>query len=164
MSTKTHKKLCWNCDGYVHLYEMKCPYCGVSLADQKKTPVDDKQDSPLVQSLEQRSEQLQEEVFRPPYQSSTKFETDPLSAAATHEIQKDDENSANKADVENPLFSLILLIPGSVFFILALAMLLFSSDGELVFAFKAKHWAFYMIAAVPLLFFGYRSLRSTKKG
>ena len=33
MGKKDEKRLCWNCDGYVHFYLDKCPYCSVSLVN-----------------------------------------------------------------------------------------------------------------------------------
>lgn len=159
MNTKTHKKLCWNCDGYVHIYEIQCPYCAADLSDYACDKAKER-NAPLSDSIEEVKEKIQEEVPKPAYQSSYgHFEELPKhieSAPKEFEIKEE-------KDVENPLAALLLLLPGSVLFLLGLSMILFSGDGYLTFKFKSKFWYFYLVGSLPLLLLGYRALFSNKQ-
>ena len=159
MSTKTHKKLCWNCDGYVHIYEIQCPYCAADLSDYACDKAKEK-DSTLTGQIEEIGDKVQEEIERPPYQSSYgHFEEIPKSAES---LPKEYEIKEEK-DLENPLASLLLLLPGSVLFILGLSVILFSVDGYLTFKFKSNLWSIYLMGSLPLLYFGYKTLFSRKQ-
>ncbi|MGZ3633930.1 MAG: hypothetical protein ACXWM7_06595 [Parachlamydiaceae bacterium] len=48
MSENTKKKLCWNCEGNVSLYEDTCPYCRASIlpqidSNQEENPTEKKE-------------------------------------------------------------------------------------------------------------------------
>ncbi len=149
MTTKTHKKLCWSCDGYVHVYEIQCPYCGVNLSQQPA-------ELPAARETESLKEPAFapkniENSFQPPYQSYFHKE-EKLAESKVESTLKDQE------DVENPLASLLMLLPGSIFLLIGLTLLLFSSNGCVTFTFKSKHWYLYMLGAAPLLLFGWKSL------
>jgi len=139
MTTNTNKKLCWNCDGYVHVYEIQCPYCGVNLADYACETVEEEVTKPLTEAIENVAKNLQKEMAPPPYQNYGHFEE---SEQVVDEAPKEYEIQEEK-DLENPLGTLLLLLPGSVLFLLALTMLLFSADGYLTFKFKSKFWFVY---------------------
>ena len=159
MSTNTHTKLCRNCDGYVHIYEMQCPYCGASISD---LPEEKKQEASFDNSLsgsmqEKAVDPMGSENFQPPYQYGYTQEQ----AKVPHESPK---NSVKETqDVESPVVSLLLLIPGSVLFLLGLSVALFSTDGVLTFQFRSKFWFVYLIGALPLLYLGYKSLFAKKE-
>lgn len=157
MNTNTHKKLCWNCDGYVHIYEMQCPYCGVDLTDYACDEAKGEEKS-LSGAIENVSHNLQNEIIKPPYQNYGHFE-EPIKQV--EDLSKEYEIKEEK-DLENPMATLLLLLPGSVLFLLGLTMVLFSADGYLTFKFKSKLWFVYLLGSLPLLFFGYRSLFSRK--
>ena len=157
MSTKTHKKLCWNCDGYVHIYEMQCPYCAADLSDYACDKAKEKKN--LSESMDNVRGYVQSEIEHPPYQSSYgHFEEIPK----TKELSSKEYEIKEEKDLENPLATLLLLLPGSVLFILGLSMVLFSADGYLTFKFKSKFWVAYLVGSLPLLFLGYRTLFSSK--
>lgn len=157
MSTNTHKKLCWNCDGYVHIYEMQCPYCGVDLTDYACDRAKDEEKS-LSEAIENVSSHVQNEISEPPYQNYGHFD-EPIQIS--EETPKEYEIKEEK-DLENPMATLLLLLPGSVLFLLGLTMVLFSSNGFLTFEFKSKLWFVYLLGSLPLLYFGYRSLFAKK--
>lgn len=160
MSTKAHKKLCWNCDGYVHVYEIKCPYCGVSLADQLKEARGIEEKPSLSQSLEEKAAYASLNEFQPPYQGYGANFSEP-------EIKKVEPQKKEPVkeveDVENPFGALLLVIPGTVLFLLGLTMLLFSSDGKITFQFRSKFWFVYLFGSLPLLYAGYRLLFPKQK-
>ncbi len=166
MSTKTHKKLCWNCDGYVHVYEMKCPYCGATLSEyQEEKNQEPNLENPISEAMEQRStgQQAAPDSFQPPYQSYGQSFTQEPDMGETKQGPKPAQSPKNNADVENPLASLLLLIPGSVLFILGLTIALFSTEGSLTFQFRSKFCIFYILGALPLLYLGYKSLFPKKE-
>lgn len=156
MSTKTHKRLCWNCDGYVHVYEVKCPYCAVSLLEQIKEGRSIEEKQSLSQSMEEKNTQIAFNEFQPPYQNYGANFNEP--EIKKIEPIKKELNSKPAADIENPFAALILVLPGTVLFLLGLTMLLFSSEGKLIFQFKAKFWFVYLLGSLPLLYAGYRLL------
>ena len=135
---KSPKKQCTQCEGEVHAYELQCPFCGAEL--------------------------LEESVFEtpPPYTPSDEEEFGlPENEAQEEEAEEEWESDPVEAgDVSNPVLTLFLLIPGSVLFILGLALFLFSSEGKLVFEFSSKYWFLYLLLAWPMLFWGFRSLKS----
>lgn len=164
MNTDTHKKLCRNCDGYVHVYEVKCPYCGAAISDfpEEKAEQDVAQNT-LSEAIHKQNEDLvSDNSFQPPYQNYAQSygleqnEIPPKQGVKLDPMQKD------ISDVENPLASLLLLIPGSVLFLLGLTVALFSTDGILTFQFRSKFWFVYLIGSLPLLYLGYKSLFSKK--
>ena len=164
MNTDTHKKLCRNCDGYVHVYEMKCPYCGAAISDFPEENVEPEvTQNSLSEAIYNQSENLaSDNSFQPPYQSYTQSygleqdEVAPQPGLQPSPVQKD------SPDVENPLASLLLLIPGSVLFLLGLSVALFSTDGVLTFQFRSKFWFVYLVGSLPLLYLGYKSLFAKK--
>lgn len=149
MTTKTHKKLCWSCDGYVHVYEIQCPYCGVNLSQQPAELQAAREIEPPKEST--FAQKNTENSFQPPYQSYFHKEEKQTEG-------KIDNASKDQEDVENPLASLLMLLPGSIFFLIGLTLLLFSNNGCVTFTFKSKHWYLYMLSAAPLLLFGWKSL------
>lgn len=154
MSTKTHKKLCWNCDGYVHIYEMQCPYCGANLTEYSSDQKDE--ESPLTSAIEQTTNKVQSDYSEPPY-GHFEEPSEPKSSPSNEYELKEEK------DLDNPLATLLLLLPGSVLFLLGLTIILFSADGYLTFRFKAKFWFVYLIGSLPLLYFGYKTLFSNRK-
>lgn len=155
MTSTTHKQLCSNCDGYVHIYEIVCPYCGVALSEQKKESEEDFTQSNLSQSLEEKSAHVQER-FEPPY---------PGYGAELNKVATDSakQEEPSQEETTSSLKALIFLWPGTVFFLLGLTMLLFSSEGYLTFQFRSKFWFVYLLMGAPLLYAGYRVL-FPKKG
>ncbi|MCH9631925.1 MAG: hypothetical protein S4CHLAM6_02470 [Chlamydiae bacterium] len=158
MNTDTHKKLCRNCDGYVHVYEMKCPYCGAAISDfPEESPEPELAQGSLSDTMQKQNEDLiSDNSFQPPYQNYGLEQ----GGAALQQPSKLDSGEKDSADVENPLASLLLLIPGSVLFLLGLTVALFSTDGVLTFQFKSKFWFVYLVGSLPLLYLGYKSLFS----
>jgi hypothetical protein len=144
MGKKNDKRLCWNCDGYIEFEFEKCPYCGCNL------------NQPPSQA---HKSSLDESVLNPPYPAISK------EFAVTKEEwdQALDESGEEKRPEEkgyrNDLVAMIMLLPGVMFILFALALFLFSSEGVLQLQWKASFAYFYLMGAIPLLVFGFRSLR-----
>ena len=51
MANAKNRKLCWNCDGSVHIHATKCPYCGTDLvAEESPAPQQQPAPQPLYQT------------------------------------------------------------------------------------------------------------------
>lgn len=140
MGQKQDKKLCWNCDGYVHLSLEKCPYCNTDLVENATGAFDQK-------------------AFEPPYSTTAKelaiSEEDWNKALEKGETKKEEEiKPTNKEKL-----ALILLLPGVVFFFFGLILFFFSKEGTLTLQWRESFAIFYLAGAIPLLFLGWRALR-----
>lgn len=162
---KPHQKMCWNCDGHVHVYEMQCPYCGADLteheeykeeAPEQEETVEESYDEP--HSATQETEE-DDDFTRPPFQDLMDEERVDL---------KEEEEAWEKApeekgpDCDNPVASLLLLLPGTLFFLFGAALFFFSKEGYLVFRFNAQYWFVYLIGSWAMLYLGWRSLFPAK--
>lgn len=160
---KTHQKMCWSCDGHVHVYELLCPYCGADLSEDEKE--EEKLELEELQEESQEkfsfdevsyheSEGMQEELEHPPFEALIKD----VEEAAVENSKWSEPEAQENPDLDNPLASLLLLLPGSLFFLFGLALFLFSHEGVLTFKFSSKYWFVYLLGSWPLLYFGWRSL------
>lgn len=155
---ESHKKLCWSCDGYVHIYELKCPYCGAELSEHQDRLVErsEKKEPPKVIT----EDPFEGEIPESPFQDLIE-DTDTL--PPNQESSELVEKTKVSGDVENPLSSILLLYPGTLFLIFGLALFIFSKNGQLTFSFSAKYRYLYMLLSWPLLYFGYKSLYPSKQ-
>lgn len=153
---KTNQKMCWNCDGHVHVYELQCPYCGADLTEHEKKN-EEWEEEELVESKEED----QEDLGPAPFQDLLE-EEERLDLVEEEEAWEKPEKKSDP-DLENPLASLLLLLPGTLFFLFGLALFLFSKEGVLTFQFKSKYWFVYLLGSWPLLYLGWRSLFSLER-
>ncbi len=164
---KTHQKMCWSCDGHVHVYELQCPYCGADLTEHEKPEEKLEEENSFLEepdheeepeqeeviSYEEHEETIEEEFEKPPFHDLIE-EAEPIMQENWEEAKVE----APDPDLENPLASLLLLLPGTLFFLFGLALFLFSHEGTLTFRFTSKYWFVYLLGSWPLLYFGWRSL------
>lgn len=139
------KRLCWNCDGNVGFQLENCPYCGVNLTVA----------APIKETAFMNPSK-NEDVPPPPYAGYTATNQEWQEAlqgdqkAATPEPVKDEKKE---------MFALLLLLPGIVFFLFGIALLLFSTEGVFTLEWNQSFAYFYFIGAAPLLYLGYKALR-----
>lgn len=139
MSTKTKKKLCWNCEGSIDVKVDKCPFCGVS-ADV--TPIPGTQ--PKGKSLPKASSGIPQAPY------AIKEENPPENAST--------EASAPTSDFQAIAFSLSFLLLGTVLAIFSFVLYLFSdAQGILTLQWHASYWYIYLLIALPLLYLGWRT-------
>lgn len=140
MGQKQDKKLCWNCDGYVHLSLEKCPYCNIDLVENATSAFDQK-------------------AFDPPYSTTAKE----LSISEDEWNKALEKGQEQKTAAEKPAskekMALLLLLPGVVFFLFGLILFFFSKEGTLTLQWRESFAIFYLAGAAPLLFLGWRALR-----
>lgn len=130
MKAKKHQKLCYNCEGEVDLDVIFCPFCGADLLEEK--PMEESEDS-----------------FVPPYQPKTA-----LDEAVEEEKTKETEKK------EQIIPTVALLSLGVWFFLLGFFLFIFSTDGFLTLRLNANLWFVYIGISFPILFFGYRFLKT----
>lgn len=155
MAQKNEKRLCWNCEANVSHHLAQCPFCGV---DVTKPPARD--ENSIFKGYSSTSTPKQE-IPQPPY-----------ARVPTKDfvVTEEDWNSAIQAEKEAPkeetppsakrdMIALLLLLPGIVFFLFGLALILFSSNGVLTLRWNEHVAYFYFLGAAPLLYLGWRALR-----
>ncbi|MCH9633936.1 MAG: hypothetical protein S4CHLAM7_06700 [Chlamydiae bacterium] len=162
---KTHQKMCWNCDGHVHVYELQCPYCGVDLTEKEKEEASFEEinvsealeaESPQDMVVEEHPKvEIEDDYANPPFQDLIEDVEQEVIQETNWEAIAAEEK---EPDLDNPLASLLLLLPGSLFFLFGLALFLFSEDGFLTFRFNAKYWFCYLMGSCFVLYLGWRSL------
>lgn len=148
MSAILKKKLCWNCEGRVSLEEENCPYCAVYLGPAP-------------------GEEGDQDILAPPYRlvESEEEEKVPQSPYAVEQEEEEEgketeiDLSGAKRDLKKVIVPLALLSAGSLFFLFGLILLIFSSQGVFTLSWNAKYWYFYLVFALPLLLFGWKSLQ-----
>ena len=157
MNKTQRKRLCWNCEGSVSIAEETCPFCDVS----------------VVPAFLEGST-IEEPSFAPPYSSRVEENTE--IPKSPYDINLDDEIEPRNPEIEIPkkqveeveepsidefksvVFSVSLLLGGSVFFMFSLALALFSTNGILTLHWNGEIWFVYALLAVPMLLLGWRSL------
>lgn len=72
-----------------------------------------------------------------------------------NETQKEKKETGDKKE----FFALLLLLPGIVFLLFGIALLLFSTDGIFTLKWNQSFAYFYFLGAIPLLYCGYKSLK-----
>lgn len=128
------KKSCWNCETGVLVSQENCISCGVYL-------------SPFSPSETGQ-------IFIPPYRTSKEEEEN-------EDFIPHDSNKIKENEEENSktiIFSITLLILGSLFLLLSLLMLVFAENGRLTLSWNANYWYLYFFFSPIFLFFGWKKL------
>lgn len=161
MSKKNDKRLCWNCDGSVSLHLNQCPYCGVDLS----RPVEQEEENPFKNfSSPFQSPFSSESIPKPPYgnaynQDLSVSEEEWKNALGDEAESSQSEEDEVDATTKREMIALLLLLPGVVFLLFGLALILFSSEGVMTLKWNQNFAYFYFLGAVPLLLLGWRALR-----
>lgn len=179
MSKKNDKRLCWNCDGGISPHFEHCPYCGVSVAlpaDTHEATKDPAFSFPpknltSMNPIDEQSSYLghpfqkafsDERIPPSPYANSTqKPVTDEewKQAMESEETPPDEFEEPSSSSHKGEMIALLLLLPGVVFFLFGLVLLLFSHNGVLTLQWNQSFAYFYFLGALPLLILGWKSLR-----
>lgn len=149
MSTKTKKKLCWNCEGNVSLDDEACPYCGVSLDV-----------SPLAGT------DPNTHAFASPFKPSTPSEPIiPKAPYAMHSESKEatiptEEPDFALSDLHRTLLTLLSLSLGTILIIFGAILFLFSdAHGIFTLHWHGTYWYLYLVVGLPLIYFGWKTLQ-----
>lgn len=163
MSSIRGKKLCWNCEGEVHIYALQCPYCGVDLTTEE-TPIEENspEEAPyrLVEpTVNEEDIDIPQPLYANQYASDEEVILESQEQQAPAPAPAQEKEKILQPGFKSGMKPLLLLLPGCVFFIFSLCLLFFANDGYLVLRWKSMLWPFYLIVSAPLLFFGWKSLQ-----
>lgn len=157
MSKKNDKRLCWSCDAEVSHHLTQCPYCAAD----------------VTKPLSRESLFKQENAFASPFQTAPKeskqapslFSSDyfpdqfaspaPEQPIAKEEVKEEEEGISNKKEMT--IF--LLLLPGIVFFLFGLILLLFADGGVLTLSWNQNVAVFYFLASLPLMYLGWKAIK-----
>ena len=150
MKPKKRQKLCHNCEGEIDIDVIVCPFCAADLREEKP----EQGYSSFVSTTQ------------PMDQKSTMQSLYPSSSETVGSIEEENEqNRLEKSlpkiedDKKSGIFTpTILFTLGVQLSLFGLLMLLFSHKGVVILKWDARFWFFYIFAAIPFLFFGYKSL------
>ena len=177
MYLKDRQKMCANCDGRVPVDAEACPYCAADLktaAPQAKDAHQSIQDSLTAlysppyaknphlirqtpsqqpafpfQNTQLPKEPMVEKRFNP---SSPSLGA-PVIPADTHADQAAQES-------KNSFWPILILSIAANLLMLGLLQLFFSDEGFLRLEWDSSYWFVYCLAALPLLYFGFRKVNT----
>lgn len=158
MTKKNDKRLCWNCEGNVSHHVVQCPYCGVDVTQ----PVAHDENNVFKGFASPFQNAPQQEIPQPPYASSRNRNlsvTEDEWNSSLNEEKKDVHEEDPSLAPKREMIALLLLLPGVVFFLFGLALVLFSNNGVLVLRWNQDVAYFYFLGALPLLYLGWRAFR-----
>lgn len=141
--TSPKKKLCWNCEGRVPLETENCPYCAVYLG-----PAPDEKGG-------------YKSSFAPPYKIIETEEPQEEPIAQRSERQEAvmergrPDRSIAKKDFNKIVLPLTLFSGGTLFLIFGITLYLFSEHGFLTLSWSNEYWYFYVLLALPMLFYAW---------
>lgn len=146
MSALPKKKLCWQCEGSIDRHMDNCPYCGVYVHAQEDESNSSWNPSFSLKLLSKEKKES----------AAEKKEPEPMGETAAVKETPVEVNPFEHIKTE--IMPLALLLAGSCFFLFAIVLLLFSHEGTLTLRWNGDNWIYYMLVALPSLFFGWRTL------
>lgn len=151
MSTTVKRKLCWNCEGSVTRDAANCPYCGVYLHPKDDDGYEDIEDHRPPYAIPEEQENTVPEA---PYAATREAVIENKPEKTPLQIMK-----AQSADWKIVVLPLAMLLAGSLSLLFGVLLLLFSHNGTFTLQWNASYWVYYLVASIPLLFMGWKSLQ-----
>lgn len=146
MKAKKRQKMCYNCEGEIDLDVIVCPFCAADLREEKpEQQVPSYNPAGTLKNLN-----TQQSLY--PTQSPPK---------ARQEETREEELSMppiEEEDSKNIVVPTILMTLGAQLLLFGLLMLMFASKGAIILKWDARLWYFYVLASIPFLIFGYKSV------
>lgn len=147
MKPKKRQKLCHNCEGEIDIDVIVCPFCAADLREEK--PEQAYSSYVSTRPMDQKS------TMQSLYPSAISKEQDPEEKQESVTEELDKIQGQQKVGMFTPT---VLFTLGVQLSLIGLLMLLFSHNGTVILKWDAKYWFFYILAALPFLAFGYRSI------
>jgi hypothetical protein len=169
MSQGKRMKLCSSCDGFVDMDVVVCPYCGSDLL-KIVNPKGDDQSAGAQYKKKMSPEETLSSLYPPPYKPKNIPTSEPdkmldkaqpasLKINLLEEEQKAGEEKAKEGSTTTTRALPILLFSlGVNILLIALYLLIFSTNGEIFIRWNASLWYVYFIVGVPLTFVGYKMI------
>lgn len=156
--------MCYNCEGEVDLDVIVCPYCAADLrAEKPEQQYSAYNPASSVKSLNTSHQQTMKSLYPPAYPEEEEMEA-PAAVAASAAPSYEEPRAEAILPAEEPaqdrsvLGATILVSLGAQLLLFGLFMALFSHNGMMILKWDARTAIFYILAAIPLLIFGYRAL------
>lgn len=182
MNKPVKTKLCWNCEGSVSRTAENCPYCAVYLSPEEADIQEEREKSASTQkstlstkkSKSVLSETESSAIPKAPYTprdnlESKKSKDETLEKQEAGKQEKVYSVEATMDTRQNSLFQeiylpVLLLSTGCLSLLFSLILLLFATEGKLTLEWQQDLWPMFALIALPLLFFGWRSISSQDEG
>jgi hypothetical protein len=175
MHSTEKEKMCVQCEGRIPMNIGECPFCGAPQEGQK---VRNSFKAPLFESKSLKDSLAS--LYTPPYQGKGSPPTQeelpfyaeperepaapygsiyrdvsnvPFRDVAAEELAKATTQGSDEVK-KSSLWMTILLVTGSNLLLLSLMQLFFSKGGFLRLEWDASYWFLYLLASLPLLYFG----------
>lgn len=175
MKSVEREKMCISCEGRIPIDAEVCHYCA---SKQSGAGLQNSFQAPIFQH--QSLEDSLTSLYTPPYQGKRpQFSINPNTESAPSYSYDEEEASPyksvkperetifkasvdeeEKAASKNSLWPTAFLLGGAHFSILGLMQLFFSKNGILRLEWDANYWFFYCLIGIPLLYFGYKKLKT----
>jgi hypothetical protein len=164
MQNQDLTKLCPNCDGSVSRDVSICPYCGSSVFQVNEGGLQTNNED-NVKSLS--AKETLDSLYPPPYRPRSydaPIEKEPIreekiNISDQNEEVEEEEEEEYEEDYKSSLLPTIFFYLGVNVLVFSILLLIFSKEGFLNLKFSSKYWYGYLIAALPLIFFGYKKIR-----
>jgi hypothetical protein len=154
--------MCWNCEGRVSVKEETCPYCGVSVVPASLDGSDEAMPSPFQALFSNYQTENSSDIPASPYamvHSMDDGHHDHENAKVQSETEEEEEFSENSLEgFKKGFLAILFLLGGSMLFLFALSLALFSHQGVFTLSWDATLWFVYGGLSLPLLFLGWRLL------
>ncbi len=150
-------KVCTHCEGRIPVEVVICPYCATQVSDQDASNTS-RMFSPPKPSIS--SDNLAG-LYNPPYASSRLF-SNPEEKKKSVETPPpaSTENTLLQPAEKSEILPISLLVVGSNLMLFGLLQALLSKDGVLQLEWNSSFWYLYTLLAIPLLWFGIKSLKA----
>lgn len=181
MAPQDRTKVCLSCEADVNLEATYCPFCGADLSTAPVESASAFSPSPDERFEAQPLKESLASLYKPPYSvrnrrglgvPDERVETtftraepakeDPLSYYEQGKVGKKVEEKVEVVEQERQIggvLPLVLLLIGTVFLVLAIALFFFSSNGVLTLEWKSSYWFLYALLSLPFLFLAIRLLK-----
>lgn len=139
--------MCYNCEGEIDLDVIVCPFCAADLREEKP-----EQQAPsynpagILKNLN-----TQQSLY--PTQTPIRGEE-----GEEKEEEAPQMNVSEEGEPREIFGPTILMTLGAQLLLFGLLMLLFSNKGVMILKWDARLWYAYVLASIPLLIFGYKSV------
>jgi hypothetical protein len=149
MKTKKRQKMCYNCEGEIDLDVIVCPFCAADLRAEKP-----EQQAPSYNPTQTLKNLNTQQSLYPTHAPKVREEQ-----PAEEEEELRIPSSADEAEgPKQMIVPTLLMTLGAQLLLFGLLMLFFSSKGVMVLKWNASLWYFYVLASLPFLIFGYKSV------
>lgn len=144
MNKPVKQKLCWNCEGSVARTLENCPFCGVYLNPEEQNILKE-HPAPYV----------------PEAEAEPSIPEAPYTPVKEEVLPRPDASPINALSFSQAVLPVLFLTAGAISVLFSLLLLFFSVDGKLTLQWDADMWLYFALAALPLLFLGWRALEKT---